>query len=341
MKKYFLHLILLTTITISCQKQMEEKFEWLPTESAPKLYPMNIYRGNLYFEDGGSVYIPCSGFAHNGWGNDGSTHTQGEDLKPVPVKLAVTWASFAENKFYTGSWDLPKEKMLKLFKEGVINYDTEKRQSYTQILVGCAPGGVVVVWMYGAGNQVEIGRYQAHETHIALSDYVPGNPTITQEEFFNIKDYPEIEEAIQKKGGIEYGLWDSYRKKYTWRTRIEIPNHGFEDMSLEMFNGEREDIFDEPLKRNELKERAVPQNVTFMLRNLKRKRIVFALDLDEEEIFNVFKQADGTKPIEIILRANEDLSHPSLIFKQGDKETPIRKIDLENTWEYTSLSRNE
>ncbi len=336
MKKYFIQLILLLSVTISCQNKMEEKFEWLPTESAPSLYPMNIYMGNLYFEDGGSVYIPCSGSAHNGWGNDGSTHTQGEDLKPVPVKLEVTWASYTENKFYTGSWDLPKEKMLKLFQEGVVNYDTKKKETYNQIIVGCAPGGVVVVWMYGAGNQFEIGRYQAHETHIAMSDYVPGNPTANQKEHFAAlaKLSPDLEEIRKQKGGIEYGLWDDYRKKYTWRTHIEISNHTFENTSLHMFNGEMEDIFDEPLKKNEFKERAVPKYLSFMLKDIKGKRTVFSLDLDEEEIMGLFKQAEANKPIEIVLRMNENLSNKRLIFKQGEKETPIKKVDLENFWDY-------
>ncbi len=31
---------------------------------------------------------------------------------------------------------------------------------------------------------------------------------------------------------------------------------------------------------------------------------------------------------------NEDLSNRKLIFKQGDKEIPIKKIDLDNMWEY-------
>jgi hypothetical protein len=316
---------------------MEEKFEWLPTESAPLLYPMNIYKGNLYFEDGGSVYIPCSISAHNGWGNDGSTHTQGEDLKPVPVKLEITWASFAENKFYTGSWTLPKEKMLKLFQEGVVNYDTRKRETYKQILVGCAPGGIVVVWMYGAGNQVEIGRYQARETRVAMSDYVPSNPTATQKDFFKLMDElsPELEEMRNKKRGIEYGLWDSYRKKYNWRTRIEIPNHTFDDAVLDMFNGEREDIFDEPLKKNEFKERAVPKLLDFIVADSKGKRTIWEFKyLDEEEIMGLFRQADPNKPIEIILRMKEDFSNRSLIFKQGDKEVPIKKVDLDNMWEY-------
>ncbi|MCW3169056.1 DUF2931 family protein [Chryseobacterium sp. 09-1422] len=66
MKKIFYIATTIILLLVSCQS--EEKFEWLPTESAPLLYPMNIYKGYLYFEDGGSVYIPCSGSARNGWG---------------------------------------------------------------------------------------------------------------------------------------------------------------------------------------------------------------------------------------------------------------------------------
>ncbi|OBW39363.1 hypothetical protein AB670_04297 [Chryseobacterium sp. MOF25P] len=336
MKSYLLHILLLISITISCQNRMEEKFEWLPTESAPELYPMNIYKGNLYFEDGKSVYIPSSLIAHNGWGNSGSTHTQGEDLKPVPVKLEITWASFTENKFYTGSWDLPKEKMLKLFQEGVVWYGTRKKETYRQILVGCAPGGVVVVWMRGAEQQVEIARFQARETKIAMSDYVPENPSITQKEYFDIsKEVPEALENIKKKGGIQYGLWDSYRKKYTWRTRIEIPNYTFDNTSYEMFNGEMEELFDESLKKNEFKERAVPKLLDFIIADAQGKRTVWEFKyLDEEEIMGLFKQANPNIPIEIVLRMNKDFTNRSLIFKQGEKEIPIKKIDLDNMWEY-------
>lgn len=117
---------------------------------------MNIYQGHLFLEDGNDVYIPCSGVSHTGWGYSGSMHTQGEDLKAVPVKLEVTWASFLENKFYTGSWELPVDKIKNLFKEGTINWRTNEKESYTSVVVGLAPGGVVVVWIYGNDQQVEI-----------------------------------------------------------------------------------------------------------------------------------------------------------------------------------------
>ena len=315
---------------------MEEKFEWLPSESAPKLYPMEIYNGHLFFEDGNSIYVPSSALAHSGWGNDGSTHVVGDDFKPVPVRLEVTWASFVENKFYTGSWTLPKEKMTKLFKEGVVNYRTKKKKTYNQIIVGLAPGGVAVVWMYGEGNQVEIGRYQAEETQVSMKDFVPNNPKISQEEYMDLStELPEAIENIKQKGGIEFGLWDTYRKKYNWRTNIDIPNYTFENSSMEMFNGEREDLFDEALLKNEFKERAIPDYLSFIITNPKGKHYVFEFkNIDETEIFNLFKQVDATKPIEIVLKMNEDLSNRRLVLKQEDKEFPITKIDLDNMWEY-------
>ena len=128
---------------------------------------------------------------------------------------------------------------------------------------------------------------------------------------------PEFSENIKQKGGVEYGLWDDYRKKYTWRTRIEIPNHSFDNTSYEMFNGEKEELFDGSLKRNEFKERAVPMMLDFIISDSKQKRVVFEFKyLDEEEIMGLFKQAKPNKPIEIVLRMNEDLSNKRLIFKK-------------------------
>ncbi len=336
MKNSIYYLIALIILSSCKTTTMEEKFEWLPSESAPKLYPMEIYNGHLFFEDGNSVYIPCSALAHSGWGNDGSTHVTGDDFKPVPIRLEVTWASFVENKFYTGSWALPKEKMTKLFKEGVVAYRTKKKKTYNQIIVGLAPGGVAVVWMYGEGNQVEIGRFQAKETQVAMKDFVPNNPTISQKEYMDLStELPEAIKNIEQKGGIEFGLWDTYRKKYNWKTNIDIPNYTFEKIAIEMFNGERETLFDEALLKNEFKERAIPDYMSFIITNPKGIHYVFEFkNIDEKEIFNLFQQADASKPIEIVLRMNEDLSNRKLIFKQGDKEIPIKKIDLDNMWEY-------
>lgn len=311
-----------------------EKYKWLPTESSPLLYPMNIYKGNLYLEDGSNVYIPCSGISHTGWGYSGSSHTQGEDLKAVPVKLEVTWASFLENKFYTGSWELPVDKIKKLFKEGTVNWRNNEKGTYSSVVVGLAPGGVVVVWMYGNDQQIEIGRYQAKETQVAMKDYVPGNPTIAQKEYFDMSaSVPEAYENMMKNG-IPFGIWDTYRKKYNWRTSIEIPNHTLKNVTMEMYNGEMETLFNETITKNPFKERGIPRLLSFLFTDKNGKETVFEVRyFDEEEIFSLFKKVDAHQPIEIVLQMNEDLSNKKLFLKQGNKEFPIQKIDFENMWD--------
>lgn len=338
MKKILICFLLFTATLTSCKnKPMIVKYEWLPTSSAPELYPTYIYNGNFSLEDGKSVYIPTSGINHTGWGYSGSLHSQGEDLKALPVKLAITWASFLEKKFYTGSWDMPIDKIKKLFEKGTLDWrgKANDHSNYSEIVVGCAPGGVVVVWVYGDDQQIEVARFQATETHVAIKDVVPANPDLTLNEYFDVsKSVPKAYENLKKRG-IQSDIWDFYRKKYNWRTRIEIPNHKLVNVGIEMFNGEEETLFNQTVIDNAFKARAVPRLIDFIFEDKSKVQTVFEVKyFDEEEIFSLYKQVDATKPIEIVLRMNEDLSNRRLVFKQEEKEFTIRKIDLENMWKY-------
>jgi hypothetical protein len=316
-----------------------KKYEWLPTANAPELYPTYIHDGHFYLEDGKSVYIPTAFVNCNGWGNMGSTHTQGEDLKALPVKMDITWASYMEKKFYTGSWDMPIDTLKKLFEKGTIAWRDGRVSNYTDIRVSCAPGGIVVVWVYGDDQQIEVARFQAKETQVAMKDLIPANPTLSYKEYFDRSEsVPKAYENL-KKNGIQYDIYDIYRKKYNWRARVEIPNHKLINIGFHMFNGEQETIFNtkigEPIKENDFKNRAIPKQLDFIFEDNNKLQTVFEVEpFDDEEIFKLFNQADASKPIEIILRMNEDLSNKRLIFKQGEKEIPIQKIDFENMWEY-------
>lgn len=329
---------LLLFIILSCKPEMK-KYEWLPTANAPELYPTRIHDGHFYLEDGGSVYIPTAAINHNGWGNSGSTHTQGEDLKALPVKMDITWASYMENKFYAGSWDMPINTLKKLFEKGTVDWRTGSISNYTQIVVNCAPGGIVVVWVYGDDQQIEVARFQAKETHVDMKEFVPGNPTITQEKYFDKSEsVPEAYENL-KRNGIQYDIWDIYRKKYEWRARTEIVGHQLMNIGFKMFNGEEETIFNknitEPVKENPFKLRAVPKQLNFIFEDNRKHQTVFEVKpFDETEIMSLFKQADPNKPIEIILRMKGDFSDRTLIFKQGEIEIPIKKVDFDNMWEY-------
>ena len=122
-------IILWSTIFSSCQEQkMEEKFDWSGTLSAPQEYPIEVYKGSLKTNDY-SQHFKNWGIINTGWGNQGGTVVAGPEKKLVPNSLEITWLSFAENKFYDGKFELPKEKITALFKEGYTNPITNEKRN--------------------------------------------------------------------------------------------------------------------------------------------------------------------------------------------------------------------
>jgi len=123
------------------------RYEWLPTESSYENYPMRIIHGDFIFDDGTSLYIPGRKTIDNGWGEMGSIHIVGEKFKPLPTRIEISYFSFAEDKFYSGVFSLPYEKISNLFREGLRSPITGEKITYQNIIVGVAPAGEISIWL--------------------------------------------------------------------------------------------------------------------------------------------------------------------------------------------------
>ncbi|MFK7032321.1 DUF2931 family protein [Flavobacterium oreochromis] len=332
MKKRIIFMaFLMMSLLSSCQNMNEKKFEWLPTESSPALYPMRIYKGYLIFKDSTSIYIPCSSTSHTGWGNSGSMHVVGEDFKPVPVKLEVTWASFLEKKFYTGSWDLPYDKMLKLFEEGYINYDIKKRETYNEIIVGLAPGGAVSVWIGGSKSTIEIAHFRAQPTTVSMKDMIPGNPEITEEEFFN-RFNPN--DAYDKKiidnfnkNGIPFGIWSTaYREKYHWKIDIALENKASQLIykQANLLNGEIEILVEDLLKNDKEKPRGLPRVFHLEWLTPDKKAKAVDIEVNEPQLFEVIKKIDKNVAFQFLFKHTAQKT--GLYILQRDQEYLVQTI---------------
>ena len=128
--------------------RMNNTFDWLATECAPKAYPTYLVKGDLIYAAGDSLYVPDHRDVYNGWGVSGSTHVVGDQFKPLPVQLELTWFSYTEDKFYTGKFELPANKLLELFRAGTAAPDDEngtnpgKRWRFDRIIVGWLREGI-------------------------------------------------------------------------------------------------------------------------------------------------------------------------------------------------------
>ncbi len=273
----------------------DTKFDWLATESAPQHYPMEIIQGTFIYhgENEQGLYVPSGGTISSGWGHGISNHIVGEKLKPLPDRLKIIYFSYAEKQFYKGEFDLPYEKILTLFREGMEK--DSRHPDYTKIMVGVAPGGTVVVWVAGQ-KQEEVFFGQAKKVDInpnvgfalPFKDKAEADAYIAKQLMNTLK--PAELESL-KKDGVPLGLWARYRNKYIWLPTFTV-GHSPNELDVSYLNGEFVTDWD-PADKKELKNpRPVPKKASFMT-----EQALYTITFDEFETMAAFEKlgANGKK----------------------------------------------
>lgn len=318
-RKVFLSaLIALVTFSVFLDdwgsSMIADKYKWLPTECADYNYPMRIIEAKLIFKDKDYASIPNAKDVNNGWGEVGSTYLVGEHLKPIPEKLMILWFSFAEDKFYSGVFDLPYEKMKALFEEGYIHPSDGKKVTYDRIMVGIAPEGEISVWLSGA-IVTEVANFQAQPAKVdwvKMSD----NPDVSRRDYVRIMLDSVLEgmpASLDKRGvphsiwrtpqeiaklGVPHGLWEMYRERYFWEPSIA----GLSRPSriwIKSWNGEKH-YFDFPVSEFKRKASVVPSRIKIDWRDPKGRRFGADITFEEQEVFKAFKKFNKHNPNEIL-----------------------------------------
>lgn len=275
------------------------KFDWLATESAPGNYPMEIISGNLRYHGdskGSGLYVPAGPIFQPGWGNGRSTHVTGDDLKALPDQLSITYFSYTENTFYTGTFDLPYDKILKLFKDGSRNEDDPDWYHY--ITVGVAPGGAVSVWVSSSVRKIEVFHGQAEKTDMDIAKVMNlpiDDRDVYVKETLDSSIAPTTLEAMHKNG-IPFGLWGEYRTQYNWLP--VFVNNQPEYTKIVYFNGESERSYLPYDKAFLALKRPVPELFTFQaVVNMKGevKPNAFRIRFDSAEVMEVFAKLGGNQ----------------------------------------------
>jgi hypothetical protein len=267
MARYILIILtlLITTaalFTYSIGENTMSKYEWLPTESAEKEFPMQIVDGDFYFNNGGSIYIPDGRVIENGLGELGSIHIVGDDFKPLPNKLVIKWFSYIENKFYSGEFDLSYDKIKQLFDEGLKSPTSGKHITYDLIMVGLGLNGEVSVYLSGQGVVLEVSHFQAKETDLDWTRVVD-NPDIKRDDFVELilGDSLSKDQILQsKKQAAKNNPWEGYKIKYTWDLEI-TGNSKPISVWLKTLNGEKEYIDYLEGTSDKAKLRSVPSKI--------------------------------------------------------------------------------
>ncbi|RZJ46517.1 MAG: DUF2931 family protein [Flavobacterium sp.] len=321
---------------ISCKEneKMENKtnFSYDISITAPEKYPIEIHTGYLSSGKNFITDIINCGMENQGWIYDGKTQPGGNT---IPDFLDLTWVSYAEKKFWNLETPLPADKILRLFRKGFIyknSKDSITTETYGQIVIGTAPGGVVVVWLDGSVKRVEIGRYQAVETFVDKNQFLRSpDPSENQQQFFDAYYELVVEDTVKeeiKKHGIPFGLWDSYRKKYNWRFRTEFYNKNDKNVyqNIRFFNGEHIFFYKEDLDKESYLMQPLPNSVRFFFKDY-NSQVYF----NEKEIFDAFKKLSTNHPdaaIEIEVRPAFMYKTLQFTVKCEGEEIPLEKTEV-------------
>lgn len=338
-------LILFVFSFSNCQKKvMEEKsYEWSATVCGPQEYPAEVYSGALIADGYEFTFDSIWGIQNTGWGNNGGNMVS-EEKNALPHTLHFTYLSIVENKFYTGEWSLDKDLISKLFSNG-FNDNTGKKGIYTQFKIGLAPGGKVALWVSGAGNQKEVGFFQAKDTIIEKDKAYENARYMFKENYkdfvFEKTDYikPATKVRLEEYGFPEMNIYDNYRKKYNWKLTFD---GNLSDGIVLLCNGESNSINETMIHS----EKALPFYLSFAFnrdaQNKKSADLIFTKnknyfedhvsqgdvplpeDYDKIDIHTAFKEIDPKQPSEIIISETPGSEALNVTIKQHDKSYHLR-----------------
>ncbi|GFO70024.1 hypothetical protein GMLC_36030 [Geomonas limicola] len=292
-----------------------EKFDWLPTESAHRRYPMTLIRGDLTLKDGSYLYVPAKFLIDNRWGEIGSTHVVGKTMKSLPAKLSATWFSFTENKFFAGDFVLPYDTILELCQT-MISPKTGKTPNSYYIRFGFGPEGAVSVWVSAEGISVEVGNFRAAEVAMDWKT-VLDNEEVSRADFIDQILHESLKPQELRdlnEHGVPPGISDHFSKQYRWN--LEVIGQKNRMLWLKTLNGE-EEYFDFVKTSNARTSRGLPQSLEVYWDDKTGRKFQAVVRFDEAEVTAAYKKLSGEKtdyPMQLKLEIsdNPEVIHTSL-----------------------------
>jgi hypothetical protein len=209
-------ILIFLVLLISCQSPKdkakdEEKFSWNAGISAPKNYTYGAPFVEYSYQGKGIGGASANIASAQGWGITSGSYTGGDKFTPVPDSVFVKWRCGFDLINYEGGFKLPRKKILELFSKGIIDPFSGRKEDYTVLAAGMAPGGNVTIWMQASGINTEIVKFKAKKIS-QDGRYDPHTVTLWSSKGYEAKD---ILKYINFHG-VPYEIWEIGEKVYDY-----------------------------------------------------------------------------------------------------------------------------
>jgi hypothetical protein len=298
--KFFI--VLIITLNASCQ--MKNKYEWQSYTCQPSIglingneniYRVEFVRGDILTLEGKPASLPFGGSSGR-WGESGKAWTSQHG---TPIGADVIYYAGYEDKFYHLKVDFPVEEMKKAM-DTTYRYNDYTNEKFSGLIFGFAPQGMVVVWKEYTIFRIELGRYQA--------EVIPNDKELEQKLF---KGWSMNRAEVAERDFMpdaSCAKWDMYRKRYTFRVKMDNENPALRlfRYCFTNYNGEKDIIFMPTLPATSHDNRALPQILELDWETGFYERFRGNIFLNEKIIFEKFKNFKPEDKQEFQVKISKD-----------------------------------
>lgn len=330
---------------IQCQKMEDKKMAFQVEISSPATkYRIEPVFDNIKTLEGNHAGLPYGG-SSGSWGDSGKGWTE---QYGTPIGADITYYSRYEGTetFYRLNIDFPIDTIKDYMERAYSRKDDSEGEtqeykrlgrgfqsgggkaydSFSTLVFGFAPKGMVVVWLNFGNTRIELGRYQAKQ----VTD--PAEIAKAKEKYLRMyRISPELYEEIKRKYSIPDASpkeWDDYRIRYHWRPVVSSTNPKFRlfEVLNYTYNGEKEGALRPWVLDMPYKERAIPMEMVFFWETGKEKQE----QLNARAFFNwektneAFKKA-GNK-IDMQVKIAEDNNSVEILLNGQSLQTDSIRI---------------
>ncbi|WP_317048063.1 DUF2931 family protein, partial [Flavobacterium sp. HTF] len=288
------------TLNASCQMK---KYEWESYTCQPSqeykenenIYRVEFLKGDIITLEGIPASLPFGGSSGE-WGYTPSAWTPQHG---TPIGADVIYYAGYEDKFYHLKVDFPVEEMKKAMDTSY-RYNDNIYENFSGLIFGFAPQGMVVIWKEYMFFRIELGRYQAQ---------VIKNDKELEKQLF--KNWSMNREEVRERDFLpdaSCAKWDMYRKRYTFRVKIENENIALRlfQYCFTNYNGEQDIIFMPPRPATNYDNRALPQILELDWETSPDERFRGNIFLNEKVIFEKFKDFKTEDKQEFEIKISKD-----------------------------------
>ncbi len=303
---------ILVTQNMSCQKHKEKKLPEFTVEISHPTNKLDIspVENKIITLEGVSASLPYGSSSGSwGWSGKGWTEQYG-----TPIGADIIYFSRYEDTFYHLKTDFPLDKikdyMKRAYAEGEASLYTKPIEEYknlgrfehfgstenpyssfSTLVFGFAPKGMVVIWLRFGIIQIELGKYQA--------EIIKDDKELEKKFFANLS--VTLEEMKQKRFlDVSPKEWEDYRIRYSWKPIISSENKKLRrfEMNMMYFNGESEVILRPWIDNIPLKDRAIPKELNFTWETGPNEQFIGRAYFNWGKVNQVFKKSENQGNLE-------------------------------------------